>query len=222
MYSIYHILKKILFPKSCISCGNAGSAFCQACLMQIPIKPVLLHTKSHIEIHIFPYSHKKISKIIWELKYKNNTELRAIICRHIGPGIQELLKRHMGLTGGPVSVISVPKTSHTRFQKRDFDHGQLLARAFIPYLQSYSVTLLTNTLIKKNFIRQASLKKRSARIKAIRGSIITSSSFRKHAPTHTPLIIIDDVTTTGATRDEMIKILKPYFLGKIVFIALAH
>lgn len=222
MYSIYHILKKILFPQSCLGCGNAGSAFCQACLTQIPLKPRLLHTKSHIEIHIFPYVHKKISKIIWELKYKNNTELRAIICKHIGEDIQDLLKQHMGPANGLVSIVSVPKTSYVQLRKRDFDHGLLLVRALIPYLQSYTVTVLTDVLIKKNSIRQASLKNRSERIKAMRGSIVPSPSFRNSKPVRTPLIIIDDVTTTGATRDEMIKVLKPYFLGPIVFIALAH
>ncbi len=56
----------------------------------------------------------------------------------------------------------------------------------------------------------------------MKGAITPTKKLEAFGQTNDPLIIIDDVITTGATRDEMIKVLKKYFTGNILFITLAH
>ncbi len=222
MYSIHYILKKILFPRSCIGCTTPDYILCSRCLNLLPISyQVRTHT-DHKEIHIFPYTHKKIVKIIWELKYKNNIELRDILFSRIGPILKKHIDTHIKEIKNGIFLISVPKIKNDALKKRDFDHGKLLVQALLPYLLDHTSTVLEGYLIKHDISRQATQKKRTERIKNMKGAISPTNKLLVLKPTQHPLIIIDDVTTTGATRNEMIRVLKPYFSGDILFIALAH
>lgn len=222
MYSIHYIIKKILFPRSCLGCNTPDSVLCASCLALLPLSLKVRTHKDHRELHVFPYTHKKIAKIIWELKYKNNTELREILFSRIGPILKKEIGAWLGIQPTTLFLISVPKIKNDTLKNRDFDHGKLLAQALIPYLTDTHVTLLDGYLLKKDTARQATQKNRTARLKSMKEALSPTDRLLSFKPTQSPLIIIDDVTTTGATREEMIRVLKKSFQGEILFIALAH
>ncbi len=224
MYSIHYIIKKILFPRHCVGCHKTGQALCSDCLALLPFLTKIYQKNNHIEILLLPYNHKKVTPIIWEMKYKNNTDIRKVLFSRINKELN-LPMRTLLKNADTVCVISVPKTKKDGIKNRDFDHGFLLAQAFIPCIENCSVQkifLLENMLTKKDIVRQATQKSKTLRIKGIHGSIEPTAHLKNKAPVSTPLIIIDDVMTTGATRDEMIRVLRKYFIGKIIFVAIAH
>lgn len=223
MDSIAQIIKKILFPRKCLGCGAHDTILCSSCLSLLPLRETVVfkQNQDYTEITLFPYSHKIVAKIIWELKYKNNTDLRRMLFERIGPRLELLIKRITPHSPHGLSIISVPKTGHDS-KHRDFDHGFLLARALSPYLVSTQTEVLEGYLVKQGGKRQATLKHKHARLEAVKGTLVPTDRLRSRLAQDATLVIIDDVTTTGGTRDEMIRVLRPFFTGVIIFIALAH
>jgi predicted amidophosphoribosyltransferase len=120
-----------------------------------------------------------------------------------------------------ITYIAVPKTKYDHTKNRDFDHAYLLAKKWQALL-AYPGNVLDGCLIKTNYIRQVEHRSRHDRIAQARNSIQATDILLSRKPTSDTLCIIDDVTTTGATRDEMIRVLRPFFTGRIIFLALAH
>jgi predicted amidophosphoribosyltransferase len=219
IYSIAYFIKKILFPSKCLVCKKGTDTLCVNCLATLTKIPRVLKRENCTEITFFHYQQKSIAKIIWELKYKNNRELRQKIMHYIALDLQKELSYVLPNVPN-IYCISIPKTKNDA-KKRDFDHGYLLVQEFQKYLP-YQSELLKDYLLKKSTLRQVEHTKRADRIEKIKNTIIPTQKFTLLQKTLFPLIIVDDVTTTGATRDEMIRVLKPKFAGPIIFIALAH
>ncbi len=220
MYSIQYLFKKILFPTHCIVCKKGSESLCHRCMQNLHITMRVIKLPHCTEITFLQYQHPSVAKIIWELKYKNNHELRTQIVQFLAPyakkEIDYILQRPTDFI-----CIAVPKTTYDHTKKRDFDHAHQLAHMWKQVLP-YTITIPYGYLVKKSHKRQVEHIKRSDRITAAKNSIQSTSVLQKCMPTNTPLCIIDDVTTTGATRDEMIRVLKPFFTGPIIFLALAH
>lgn len=218
MYSIHHFFKKILFPERCIVCKKDGAPVCDPCIKLLPYTDTIRHHAHYSEYTLFPYHHKVIKHIIWELKYKNNISLRTRICEILYVHTQRYLP-----TGNPVYLFAIPKSVYTDSKHRDFDHGFLLASAFKTQIEKHTqISLITDCFIKTTVHRQAAQKTRTERLKSIKGHIIETPRAKKYHRVVNPVIIIDDVVTTGGTRDEMIKMVQKHFTGPIIFIALAH
>ena len=218
MYSIHHFLKKILFPEKCISCQKDGFVVCSDCIKILPTTNTIRHHQHYSEYILFPYHHKLIKQIIWELKYKNNQALRTRIC--------ELLythtKKHISAQR-PLYLFSVPKSIYTDTKHRDFDHGYLLVKEFYRHIEpTKDVHILTHCFVKTTTERQASKHTRQERLASIRGQIKSTPHAARYKKISHPVIIIDDVVTTGGTRDEMIKMVRKHFVGPILFVTLAH
>lgn len=220
MYSIAYLFKKILFPVHCIVCKKGDRVLCPYCKDQIQVTTRILKHPRCTEMTFLQYQHKSVARIIWELKYKNNRALRAQIVAYLTPTLLHEIAYLLPDTKTPIYCISVPKTKYDQ-KKRDFDHGELLMREFAKHIP-YPYTLVTRCLIKENKKRQVEHTHRVDRISAAKNSVQTTPRLGRFAGTPSPLLIFDDVTTTGATRDEMIRVLKQTFIGPIIFIALAH
>jgi predicted amidophosphoribosyltransferase len=215
MYSIHHFIKKILFKNNCIICNTKNEIICQKCINNLPFNIQTINKAKYTWINIFPYHHKNIKKIIWELKYKNNTTLRKVIFREIFKKIKLDFRNK-------VYIISVPKSKKDGLKERDFDHGLLLAKELKENVKDniVDIILLKDILIKDS-PRQVEQKDRISRLNLIRNNIKLNKNLNINKIYGT-LIIIDDVVTTGSTRDEMVRILSKIFLGKIIFISIAH
>lgn len=218
MYSIHHFFKKILFPEKCIACQKDGYTLCDDCITVLPLTDTIRHHDHYSEYTLFPYHHKIIKQIIWELKYKNNRALRNILCKLA----YTRAKKYMS-PKRPVYLFSIPKSIHTDTKHRDFDHGYLLVKDFSQHLApKEDIHILTHCFMKTTTQRQASQHTRHERLTSIKGQIKESRHVAQYKNVTDPVIIIDDVVTTGATRDEMIKMVRKHFIGYILFITLAH
>ena len=94
----------------------------------------------------------------------------------------------------PVGLVPIP-SSPANYRKRGFNHTLLLARALAKYGQGISVA---NILVSKTARKDQVLLSPKARVENLKGAFTVSRSWASELP----LVLLDDVLTTGSTINE--------------------
>jgi ComF family protein len=123
-------------------------------------------------------------------------------------------------------LIPIP-LSPERYRERGFNQAELICRELIKInhlRHGVDMQLQKNILIKpKETEHQARIKDRQERLKNISGSFAIKSNPQNLALTKNGnIILIDDITTTGATLNEARKTLKQAGARKIIAFTIAH
>jgi len=203
----YRIIFQFLFPPRCVSCGIEGTLLCHDCLSRLPERPHVVYEDSWA---LAPYHHPVTERIVRAIKYegkKNLTETAGIILSKALPSIINSEK-------GEVVVVAIPSSRH-EYTKRGYDHTALIAQS----LATHAGLLYLPALEKiRDTARQVEMKSRLERLKNLEGA------FRQRGVDLEGKIIllIDDVTTTGATFQEARRALMNSGATKIVCFAIAH
>lgn len=193
-----NILKKLLdfiYEKNCYFCHKSyeNVIFCSKCYAAVdflPYKPVfyIYDTK----VFSVTYYKNIIQKLIRAVKYHNKTELAeyqaklmADYWRHISEN-----KRY--------TVIPVPMF-FSKARKRKYNHMDIICEKFCE--------LTGNIADKKSLIRNRETApqyklSREEREKNLKGAFSLRNKNLK-----TPILIIDDISTTGTTLKEIISVL---------------
>lgn len=177
-----------IFPTRCIVCEKQGPDLCQKCLHGFEkAKP------SHHEwIHSFwNYRDPNVEKMMRYLKNYPNERLIKIIIAYLSPLPVESI--HI--------IIPVP-IHKKRFIKRGYNQAELLAKYFARSLQ---IPLVTNGVYKKFAThKQGTLKSKTSRLHNLENSFGVKNN---HLIKNKNILIIDDITTSGATLCEIQKTL---------------
>lgn len=191
--AIASFLLDAFFPKYCLLCNRLGECICASCETSLPFEP------QQVTPWIFSatlYSHRSISQLIHQWKYQNVQELT--------PVLGELLLRaaqHFQ-AALPEAPMLIPVPLHRRRERaRGFHHTLQLAQ-FIS--QRLHWPLCLTALIKQ----KATPPQMQSNGEHRRQNLIGSFSLRADLPKR-PLLLIDDVITTGSTLQECIRILQP-------------
>ena len=121
--------------------------------------------------------------------------------------------------GQSILVIPVP-LSRKRARARGYNQAKAIAENFCDYDDEKVFELKNNIVIKKvDTEPQARISNRNSRLKNVRGAfeIIKPDIVKGRI-----VIVIDDVTTTGATMSEIMKIIKVSGAKKVLGFAIAH
>lgn len=195
-----------LFPPSCIVCSQQTReyAICDTCAQRLPLtrefrKPWLFS--------LYSYRNESVTTCVHYLKnYPDQLLLQKL-----------LAQKHIMISGWTMgvlrthacnSIVLIPTPIHrSRFLDRGYNQSELIAREFqkilarrFPYLP---ITIRTD-IVQKNKItqKQALITDRAKRLQNIKNAFTTTG--REAAlPAHALIIIIDDVTTTGGTLQEI-------------------
>lgn len=147
-----------------------------------------------------------LAKAIQGLKYEGERalakDLASLLTR---PPVQELLQ--MG-----ESITYVPQSA-TKLRERTFNHAQLLAR----HLSHYTGLPVISTLRKTTTTEPQADLGRDERLENLTGAFEL-----KQPPPAAPVVLVDDVFTTGATVRECSKVLKRGGAGKVLVVTLAR
>ncbi len=224
----------IIFPVNCLACGSKGSDLCVKCLLDSP------SAERESAKWIFPlydYRHPPIKKALWLLKYKGKKRLTGVFAEAMyGRILEELSELSVMQNFYDAILIPIPLSSK-RHRERGYNQAELicqelieldrqsLALAKLPKQgfgenQGINFKLEKNILIKhKDTEHQARIENRAERLKNIVGSF---SIKNRETAKGRNIILIDDVTTTGATLNEARKILKQAGAKKIIAFTVAH
>lgn len=207
-----HTILNFLFPQKCIGCGKENEILCRECLKRIDY-PTLI--KSNNIFAATDYNDEIAKKAIWLLKYRK--------AKHLAEPLAELIYQRFfkdrplfPAKVGPWLIIPIP-LSKNRFRERGYNQAELIAK----YLaEKISAPMLNNILVKiKETPSQVSIKDRKERLENLNGAFAIKDAEKIKDKN---IILIDDVSTTGATIREAQKALKTAGAKKIIALVAAR
>lgn len=168
---------------------------------------------------LFPYEHPLVKAVVWEVKYRGN----ARIVRLAGTLLaEELLSwlAELAETEAFVHPLLVPlPLAKKRARERGFNQCELLTREVARNIGN-SVELRTDILFKtKETTSQTKSESRAARLENLRGAFAVPTP---EAVAGRDVVLLDDVTTTGATLTEARTTLRAAGARKVLAISFAH
>lgn len=231
----------VFFPITCICCDQGGLFICKDCELKLQAVPFqkciacrkpspfgMTHTgcispyMADGLISFFDYKDKTVSKVIINGKYKflpgAFTELSEIACKKLPISIYEQFKNS--------SLVPIP-LSKNRLRFRGFNQSDIICSVFSKNLQLpilHALQRIKNTKTQKDL-------KRDERLKNIANAFSLSPQIHNVQPArladgsvinHCNFIIVDDVTTTGSTLLEAVKVLKRNGAHKVWCLTLAQ
>ncbi|MBL7045314.1 MAG: ComF family protein [Parcubacteria group bacterium] len=166
---------------------------------------------------LFDYRDEVIRHMIWALKYRRNREVAKTFAVLLSDFlVEEFSDLSVYSDFNKPILIPVPLFKK-RFRERGFNQSELLAKELVKI--NDFCTLNTKILKKiKNTPHQTNLH-RHKRLKNVIDSFgVTNPEIIKNRN----IVVLDDVTTTGATLNEAKKILLKSGAKKVICVAVAH
>ncbi len=214
--SFIQSLFDLIFPERCVGCGCRETSLCDVCLQKIP--KARKHDASWIH-SLFSYKDSRMKKAMWLIKYKNRKRLAKTFGQALHDLMLEELSEYIQFERAPTVVFIPIPISRKRLQKRGYNQAELIASSVCTLLNNPHITIENNLLKKTNETkRQSHSKSRRERLKNIIGSFAVT----ERCDPRSIYILIDDVTTTGATLIEARKILKENGARKVKAYTVAH
>lgn len=182
----------LLYPRKCVGCGRAGAFLCDVCIAEAPRAADT--TGAGLQLVLAPFEMKGAAqKAVHRLKYNGVRALAA----PMGIAMAQHLERH-GVS--PDLVVPVP-LHRSRQRERGFNQAELLAREVGHWLNvPVEAGLLERTESAGPQARSASREERHANV---------AGAFRaRREAIGKSVVVVDDVTTTGATLQECAAVLR--------------
>jgi ComF family protein len=207
----------IVFPVNCLSCGEKGADLCVKCLVSFPEAE---RESAQWAFPLYDYRHPSTKKAIWLLKYSGKKRLAKVFAEAMyGRILEELADRAQFENFRKAILIPIP-LAPKRQRERGFNQATLLCRELVKLDKNENFKLEKNILVKpKDTEHQARIEDRSKRLKNIVGSFAVKNG---ELIKNRNIILIDDVTTTGATLSEAKKTLHESGAKKIIAFTIAH
>ena len=206
LQKIINTLTSIIFPSYCYLCKSEGDPLCDTCLSK---RARAYDTPSPCITPLYSFKDQKIKKIIHAIKYFHRKDLVAPLARHLA---QEITAPH------PSSTIIIPiPMPRLRKYLRGYNQAEELGRAISTNLH---IPMETNILVRNKKVhksRQVIMHSRSERLKNQHNAFMVQTSVQGLS-----VILIDDVTTTGATLLEARKVLLDAGAVSVQAYTLAH
>lgn len=176
-------LLKALYPERvvCVACGrpSRGELLCAACaeeLEKLRLDGPRLHAA---------YRYEGVAKrLVHRLKFDNVTAAATVLARAMA---MDAVQMHLP----PDTVVTWVTMPEKRRRMRGIDHGQVLARAVALRLGLECRRLLIRS--PRHSLRTQRGATRAQRLQNLQGLFAAE----EHPPRH--VLLVDDVTTTGAT-----------------------
>ncbi len=238
-------LLDVFFPPVCIGCGEKGSFTCHDCLSQRDPAQTLPDSWMGA---CFSYHDRIIKKAIWDIKYHGAFAVAIAFGPYLAKCTRQVFsKNHFpdtdfhdiestssvalahtinAITGSNLPHASIPTDiaivpippSQTGRKKRGYNQTIMIAEAL---RMSYdgNIPILKYALSKtRPTEKQATIHDRSLRLANMSGAFFANA----HVVRGRYIILVDDITTTGATfRDARRALLQAGAMG-VVAIAIAH
>ncbi len=214
--SIKRHLLDILFPTKCPGCQTKNEIFCPNCINKIHLSR---EESGDNIMSLFDYHDPIIKNAIWAIKYHHKRYLGEKLGQLLYESFIEDISELKALTGRSILVIPVP-VSKKKLKLRWYNQAEVIAKGFCRSGGQENLKLKNNIVYKKfETIPQVKILSREKRLKNIKGVFdIKNENIIKGRT----IIVIDDVTTTGGTMTEIMKILKKSGARKVIGLAVAH
>lgn len=170
-------------------------------------------TESVSPYALFAYKDPLVSRAIWEIKYRRNTVIAKSFAYHIYDYLLELHSDMLLFDHKPPIIVPTP-LSRERQKERGYNQIELI----LDHLQEIDTSLIYRKDVLQK-IRHTSTQTKTKRSKRLEN---LKNAFAANVVKDHTVIVIDDVTTTGATFKEIQKTLLHAGASDVVCLAIAH
>ena len=199
----------LLFPQWCVGCGKEGDFICHSCRRSLPrimpplclrcgkpqpsgiLCPSCVSWQAEIDGIRSPFRFDGvIRQAIHQLKYRN---LRALA---------KLLQDYLATSPMPGEVLVPVPLHRKRLRERGYNQSSLLAKELGKLT---SLPVVDDCLIRQ---RHAPPQAKTSTVAERRSNVTNAFTCRDHRLRDKPVLLIDDVSTSGATLDACAAALK--------------
>jgi competence protein ComFC len=215
-YWIVEAIDSILFSEKCLGCKKPGKILCEECIKHLP-KPE--HDLPEHVYSLFEYRNPIIKKILTDAKYRKKFSALRVFGAYLNSAIIDIISEYSELNNYKQIILIPVPVSSKRFRMRGYNQAEIIAKSI---LAEQNVNyILGENIIRKIVDRkpQASIHNRKERLKSPIGTFKIISSEKIAGSL---CVIIDDITTTGATIKEMRRILLESGALCVIGITIAH
>ncbi|HEX5430284.1 MAG TPA: ComF family protein [Patescibacteria group bacterium] len=217
-----------MFPISCVVCGREGAHICESCLIRLPRIPQQLCVvckksaafgKTHPDCHTchtvdglisaISYTDTNAKKLIGVFKYEFIHDLAEPLAKLITETVANL---QLGNYFSNFAIIPVP-LHRRRYNWRGFNQSELLA---------YALGVALNIPVDKNLVSRSKKTKPQTTLNKEDRIANISAAFTLNAAVPGKYLLVDDVVTTGATLNEIAKLLKKNGAQEVWAATIAH
>lgn len=192
---------ELLFPQKCFNCAKEESLLCDDCLAQIALLDQDFNLKGNRLIVCADYQNQLISHSVHLLKYCFATAIANPLAKIMAFSAV----KHDLFT--PDFIIPVP-LHKKRLRWRGFNQAEVLAKSFLKSFPGAKTKVKSNVLVRSQYTTpQVQVKSKESRLKNLK-NVFTLNAQSKEEIKNKRILLIDDVSTTGATLFECIKTLK--------------
>lgn len=185
--------------------------FCPVCRARLARNVKICHKNSQYKLGAaVSYNDEAVRKMIWQLKYRGRTGNAAVLGKILNTYFENLnlkIKNYV--------IVPVP-LSKTRLRKRGYNQAMLIAKILS---ESLKFPVVENSLIRvKDTPPQAEVKDWYVRKENIQNCFgVADPALVKNKN----IILVDDVFTSGATLNEIARVLKNAGARKILGLVIA-
>lgn len=205
----------LVLPLQCGGCGAPGQKWCESCARDLAVKPDEPHLVTpRLDPGVPVLSLGRYAgarrKAVVAVKEHGRADLIRPLATAIATGLEHLLT--WGVLDAPLTLVPAP-TRRTAARRRGGDPVTRIARAAATAHPGLTVI---PALRLKPFTRDSVGLSSADRQRNIAGRI------RQDTPVNGPVVVVDDVVTTGATAMESVRVLQTRGADVVAVLALAH
>ena len=213
LFTISSNISRLLFGSRCADCQTPGPAICQKCLNNISLSDITEHDGIY---GLYDYGNPLVSHSIWNLKYRHRGQEAKLLASKASGEISEIVAEHLQ-SESPETIILVPVPQYKKkTQSRGFNQSEAIAEWMTKALANSRIENVLEKIVET--LPQSHIGDKKQRMRNIDGTMRAT----KQLDSKKIYIIIDDVTTTGATFLEATRALRSSGARNILCIALAH
>lgn len=210
---IGEVLLDLLFPKFCCGCSKMDTYLCGSCfnevdLLSMPIK-LSLEPQYITQITAVAYYERIIRSLIHTYKYE--------FVQGIGKSLAQFIYYTTQIP--TTDYITAVPLHPQRAQERGFNQSALVAQELSKLTGTEYIELLERTSFT---MPQASITDKQKRLTNITNHFKISNDLILTKITGKTVLIIDDVSTTGATLNECARILVSAGVSAVEGLVIAH
>jgi competence protein ComFC len=202
---------ELLFPSFCALCNKPKETLCAQCLKSLKLSVDIIHPETYSH---FSYKDPNVRLLLKKIKYYHRPHLLEDLVREVFSSYE--VRKMIAACNNPL-LIPIP-TPLLRVFSRGENHTKNLAKIISNHL---NLPVENNLLVRRKHTKQQvktlSKKERQKNVRNIFQVVTTNQIDGRRT-----LILIDDVTTTGATLEEARRILKQAGYNNVKAITLAH
>ena len=201
-------LAQLLFPVTCLLCGDSGLELCHGCDQKILRNSQRMQIDD-VTLWAAAYYGEELAKIILLAKEKNNAQARNFLAQLL---VKRIMEARSGVESSETLILIPLPSSPAANRARGFRHGYLLAKGVARLLSHHgesSVEAREYLYVNRRIADQSNLNRaQRASNLADAYSVKLGRNFRGSSPKPSHVYLIDDLVTSGASAREGLRALR--------------